>query len=127
MIVEHVALWAENLERSREFYTKYFNGTANGGYSNTSGFSSYFISFSSGARLEIMNKPGTSNATGESEILYGYSHMAFSAGSRENVDKLTESLRAAGYPIISEPRNTGDGYYESCVSDPDGNRVEITI
>jgi lactoylglutathione lyase len=126
MLIEHVALWAEDLERSRDFYTKYFNGMSNAKYTNASGFSSYFVSFSSGARLEIMSKPGAASEAAGRERLFGYSHMAFSAGGREKVDALTEALRAAGYKILSEPRFTGDGYYESCVSDPDGNRVEIT-
>ncbi len=126
MIIEHVALWVGDLERSMEFYTKYFNGTANAKYTNASGFSSYFVSFSSGARLEIMSKPGAASESGGHERLSGYSHLAFSAGGRDKVDALTDALRAAGYKVLSGPRFTGDGYYESCVSDPDGNRVEIT-
>ena len=57
----------------------------------------------------------------------GYAHLAFSVGSREAVEQLTDRLRRAGYPVLSGPRTTGDGYYESCVAGVEGIPVEITI
>jgi lactoylglutathione lyase len=57
----------------------------------------------------------------------GYTHLAFSVGSKAEVNALTARLQGDGYQVVSNPRRTGDGYYESCVLDPDGNRVEITV
>jgi len=54
-------------------------------------------------------------------------HLAISVGSKEKVDELTEKLRADGYTVAGNPRLTGDGYYESVVFDPEGNRIEITV
>ncbi len=127
MKIEHVALWTQNLERMRDFYVEFFNGKSNEKYTNPKkGFESYFITFDSGARLEIMRQaaiPANRNDVDEQYI--GLIHVAMSVGSREGVDELTNELRAAGYRVVSEPRETGDGYYESCVMDPDGNRIEI--
>lgn len=123
--ITHAALYVSDLERSKEFYTKYFHGIANEKYVNQKGFSSYFISFSSGARLEIMaHRELESRVKGD--LVSGYHHIAFSVGSRENVLALTERLVGDGYELLSGPRETGDGYFESCIADPDGNRVEIT-
>ena len=128
MKIEHVALWTQNLERMRDFYVEFFGGKSNVKYVNPKkGFESYFITFDSGARLEIMRQaaiPANRNDVDEQYI--GLIHVAMSVGSREGVDELTNELRAAGYRVVSEPRETGDGYYESCVLDPDGNRIEIT-
>ena len=57
----------------------------------------------------------------------GLTHFALSVGSKQRVDELTEALRRDGYSIVGEPRTTGDGYYESVVLDPEGNRIEITV
>ncbi len=112
----------------RVFYEEYFGAKANNKYINRQrNFESYFLTFDSGARLELMYMPTVVN--GKSNIEHqpiGLTHIAFSAGSREKVQELTERLRQAGHSIVSEPRTTGDGYYESCVRDPDGNYVEIT-
>ena len=106
---------------------KYFDGKANSGYNNRiTGFRSYFISFDDGSRLEIMNKPEM-NLQEKMINRTGYAHIAFSVGSKEKVDCLTESLRNTGYEIISGPRTTGDGYYESCILDIEGNQIEITV
>ena len=127
MRIEHVAMYVDDLEAARDFFVAFLGGKANGGYHNrTTGFRSYFISFDGGARLEIMNKPAIAGAGGPAERM-GYSHVAFSVGSRERVDALTEELRAAGYEVLSGPRTTGDGYYESCVTAIEGNRIEITV
>ena len=126
MTIEHVALWTPDLERSRQFYSKYFGASASARYRNpVRQFSSYFLSFASGARLELMQQPQVL-AAGPGPAL-GYAHLAFASGSVAAVQALTERLRGAGCPIVSEPRTTGDGYYESVIADPDGNLVEITI
>ena len=117
MKIEHVAMYVNNLEAARDFFVKYLGGRSNDVYHNPrTGFRSYFISFEDGARLEIMNKP---------EI--GYAHIAFSVGSKEAVDQLTGTLRTAGYRVVSGPRTTGDGYYESCIIAIENNLIEITV
>ncbi|MCP4137566.1 MAG: glyoxalase/bleomycin resistance/extradiol dioxygenase family protein [bacterium] len=128
MKIEHIALWTTNIEKMKIFYTAYFNGTANEKYTNhTKNFESYFITFDSGTRLEIMQQPSIPLNQNNVETQYiGLIHIAFSTGSKENVNQLTNTLRKDGYQVVSEPRVTGDGYYESCVLDPDNNRIEIT-
>lgn len=126
MKIEHVAMYVEDLERAKEFFVKYFNAVPNNMYHNKkTDFRSYFLSFEDGARLEIMNRP---QITGNSEKIErtGYSHIAFSLESAENVDRLTAELMADGYRVISSPRTTGDGYYESCIIDFEGNCIELT-
>jgi lactoylglutathione lyase len=127
MYIEHLAIYTRQLEVLRDFYVRYFGATANEKYRNPAkGFESYFLSFDGGARLEIMQKqsvPETGRAPG-AEVT-GLTHLAFRAGTRERVDALTGQLRAAGYAVVGEPRTTGDGYYESVVLDPDGNRLEL--
>lgn len=126
MKIEHIALYVSDLEKGREFFEKYFGGKSNEKYSNSLGFSSYFITFADGARLELMtNQELLEENRIDKQI--GYSHIAFSVGSKEKVLVITETLRRDGYEIVSEPRSTGDGYFESCVTDFEGNRVEITI
>lgn len=129
MHIEHIALWTRDIERLRSFYETWFEATAGGIYiNNTTGFTSYFLTFPSGPRLEIMSLPSMREGTaGQDTPAAGYIHMAFSAGSEEAVDLLTQRLQEEGYTVIDGPRRTGDGYYESVVLDPDGNRVEITI
>lgn len=127
MKIEHIAMYVNDIEKAREFFVTYFDAKSNDGYHNTStGFRSYFLSFSDGARLEIMNKPDMSDD--EKNIARtGYIHLAFSVGSMENVDNMTARLKSDGYLVISGPRTTGDGYYESCVVDFEGNQIEITV
>ncbi len=127
MKIEHVAIWTNNLEGMKEFYVNFFQGVAGEKYINEKKqFESYFISFESGARLEIMRNKSLVEINKEKDFT-GYAHLAFSVGSKEKVDELTSTLREKGYKVISGPRTTGDGYYESCIIDPDGNKVEITI
>lgn len=128
MKIEHIAIWTRELESMRAFYEKYFNGSSNEKYINSrKNFSSYFISFDEGPRLELMHKPEIPQNLNSIEDQYmGIIHMAFSLGGKEKVDELTELLRSEGYTIAGEPRTTGDGYYESVVLDPEGNRIEIT-
>ena len=128
MTIEHVALWTADLERARHFYEVYFNATASARYHNPAKvFTSYFLRFASGARLELMQRPGLLAASDPATPSQGYAHLAFATGSAAAVEALTERLRRAGYPVLGEPRTTGDGYYESVVADPDGNPIEITI
>lgn len=128
MRIEHVALWTSNLENMKNFYEEHFDGQVSSKYVNPkTHFESYFIAFDSGARLEIMKKPSLLVGKSDSDGQYpGYVHIAFSLGSKEKVDGMTEQLRNKGFQVVSEPRTTGDGCYESCILDPDGNRVEIT-
>lgn len=125
MKIEHVALYTRDLERLRTFYETYFGGLAGKQYLNEeTGLQTYFLSFADGARLELMTRPQLEPAESNG-IHTGWAHLAFKAGTRENVDALTAQLRSDGYQIVRDPRVTGDGYYESCVLDPDHNRVEI--
>ena len=127
MKLEHVAMFVNDLESARDFFVKYLGGRSNDGYHNPkTDFRSFFISFDDGARLEIMNKPGMSDIEKPLNRT-GYVHLAFSVGSKEKVDELTDRLIKDGYELISGPRYTGDGYYESCVVAVEGNQVEITV
>ena len=126
MTIEHAALYVNDLEAARDFFISFLGGRANSGYHNPkTDFRSYFIAFDGGARLEIMTKPGLADMEKPLNRT-GYAHLAFSAGSREKVNELTERLRSAGYEVISGPRITGDGYYESCIVAVEGNQIEIT-
>ena len=126
MKIEHVAMYVNNMERARDFFIKYFGGKSNDGYHNEkTGFRSFFISFDDGARLEIMNRPEMDD-TPKTVYRTGYVHVAFSVGSKEKVDELTKRIKYDGYEVISGPRTTGDGYYESCIVDFEGNQIEIT-
>lgn len=127
MKIEHIAMYVTDPERARDFFVKYLGGVSNDGYHNMkTDFRSFFVSFEDGARLEIMTKPEIIDAE---KLLNrtGYAHIAFSAGSKEKVDELTEKLKADGYEVISGPRTTGDGYYESCIVGIEGNQIEITV
>ena len=127
MKIEHVAMYVNDLDAARDFFVKYLGGTSNDGYQNEkTDFRSYFISFEDGARLELMNKPDMYDMEKPLNRT-GFIHIAFSVGSKEKVDELTENLRAAGYDVVSGPRTTGDGYYESCIVGIEGNQIEITV
>ena len=119
MRIEHVAMYVNDLEAARDFFVRYLDGRSDGGYHNTTtGFRSYFVTFEDGPRLDDAVKG--INRT-------GYAHIAFSVGSKEAVDAMTATLRTEGYEVVSGPRTTGDGYYESCVVAIEGNQIEITI
>ena len=127
MKIEHIAMYVEDLIGTKEFFEKYFEAKSNEGYHNkNTDFKSYFLTFDDGARLEIMNKPQM-NCTKKALSQTGFIHIAFSVGSKEKVDKLTSKLKEDGYDVISGPRTTGDGYYESCIIGIEGNQIEITI
>ena len=126
MRIEHAALYVNDLEAAREFFVRFFGAAADKGYHNPrTGFRSHFLTFDDGARLELMTRPDMTDA--EKDLTRtGWAHLAFSVGSEAEVDRLTAELAAAGYEVVSGPRTTGDGYYESCVLGPEGNQVEIT-
>ena len=128
MKIEHVAIWCRNIETMREFYESNFSARSNRIYKNEEkGFSSYFLSFESGARLELMCAQSIPDTTNDPHKQFtGLIHLALSVGSEEKVDELTARLGQAGHQVIDGPRRTGDGYYESVVLDPENNRIEIT-
>ena len=127
MRIDHTAIFVNDLENARDFFVKYLGGISNNGYHNEkTGFRSFFISFDDGSRLEIMSKPGIADPSKESEKT-GYSHIAFSVGSREKVNELTAQMKADGYKVLSGPRTTGDGYYESCIVAVEDNLIELTV
>lgn len=126
--IEHVALWTGDIGRQRDFYVRFFGARAGDPYRNPAhAFESCFLEFEGGARIEIMR-------TGHLELAgampgaqrRGLTHLAIAVGSEAAVDALTREIAAAGYIVLDEPRCTGDGYYESVVLDPDGNRIELT-
>lgn len=129
MHIEHIAIWTNQLETMREFYEKYFQAKAGNKYQNpVKQFEAYFLSFSNGARIELMSRPGIQedrSKIGRSSV--GYDHLSFACGSEEKVDELTKRLQKDGFRVLEGPHHTGDGYYESVVTDPDGNHIEITI
>ena len=125
--IEHVALWCGDPEALRDFYRTWFEAEAGPVYVNQAkGFRSIFLSFAGGARLELMTSTGLAARAGSDGPVPGYAHLALATGSESAVDALTERLRAGGVPVVDGPRRTGDGYYESVVLDPEGNRIEIT-
>ncbi len=129
MILEHVAIWTDNLEILKDYYIKYFDGKPNDKYINAKkDFSSYFISFALGARIEIMSKPNIPSNLNDRVLTQhkGIIHLAFDAGSKKAVDEKATQLKADGFKILSGPRITGDGYYEFETLDPDNNRLEVT-
>ena len=127
MKIEHIAMYVHDLEGAKNFFCEYFEATSNSLYHNkNTGFRSYFLTFTDGSRLEIMNQPGMDTEKKPQKAI-GYAHIAFSVGSKENVDTLSKRLREDGYPILSGPRITGDGYYESCIIGFEGNLLEITV
>ena len=127
MKIEHIAMYVTDLEAARDFFRTYFQAVSNEGYHNkTTNFRSYFLSFGDGARLEIMHKPQMEDAP-KTLNRTGLAHIAFSVGSKEAVDALTRRLKEDGYDIISGPRTTGDGYYESCIVALEDNQIEITV
>lgn len=127
MKIEHIALYVNDLEGAKNFFVKYFGAASNDGYHNpTTDFRSYFLTFGDGSRLEIMTRPDLTDS-GDFLNRFGYAHIAFSVGSKEAVDSLTAQLKDDGYPLLSGPRTTGDGYYESCILGFEGNLIEIAV
>ena len=140
MKIEHIAIWVKDIDRVCEFYRKYFGGEVHPIYHNPAKqFTSRFITFDDGARLEVMHRPDidvernvgidkiVSHETLSDTQHLGFTHLSFSVGSKEEVDHLTQQMFSEGIPVVGQPRTTGDGYYESVVLDPEGNRIEITV
>ena len=168
MKIEHVAIWVKDIDKVCEFYRKYFGGVVHPIYHNPAKqFTSRFVTFESGARLEVMHRPDIDADVGTEAMFHvkrpqgecsahtcmgiaepqdvghevsqpfqaqheqgqhlGYAHLSFSVGSKEEVDRLTQKMSDDGIQIVGQPRTTGDGYYESVVLDPEGNRVEVTV
>ena len=128
-MISHVAIWVSDLEKMRSFYAKYFGGIPNDLYHNPAkDFYSYFLSFKSGPTLELMQMPAVNECRSNPDKEYiGLAHLCFGVGSKEKVDGLTKQLVGDGYTLLSGPKVTGDGHYESCIYDPELNRVEITV
>lgn len=127
MGIDHIALYVNDLEGARDFFVKYFAAESNDGYHNkTTDFRSYFLTFADGSRLEVMTRPDLSDS-GDLLCRFGYAHVAFRVGSREAVDALTARMKRDGFQVLSGPRTTGDGYYESCIVGFEGNILEITV
>ena len=127
MRMDHVAMYVQDLESAKKFFVDYLGAVSNTGYHNPkTDFRSYFLTFDDGARIEIMNKPGMVDSE-KNPARTGYIHIAFSVGSKERVDTLTKRFKDAGDEVISGPRTTGDGCYESCVVGIEGNQIEITV
>lgn len=126
MKIEHIAIWVGDLEEMRSWYCENLNLKAGDLYHNPNkGFKSYFLSFDSGARIELMQKTDISSSSSKAHI--GYAHMAISLGSKETVDQKTAHFHKKGIPVLDGPRTTGDGYYESVIQDPEGNLIELTV
>ncbi len=127
MKIEHIAIWVSNLEKMKQFYENYFGARSGKLYHNPSkNFTSCFLTFSDGARLEIMHRPDIFKKNTSADTL-GIAHFAISMGSKEKVDLLTEELHDDGFEVVGYPRTTGDGYYESVIKDPEGNLLELTV
>ncbi len=129
MHIEHLAMWVKDIEKMKHFYCHYFNATANTKYVNPDKqFQSYFLSFSGGPRLELMQMPSVPDSTDDIYNQFtGLIHFAVSLGSKARVDELTATFKADGFEVLDGPRTTGDGYYESVVLDPEKNRIELTV
>ncbi len=124
MRVEHVAIWTKDLEKMRAFYERYFDVVSSEKYRNPkTRFESYFLSFPTGSRIELITKPFLSDRSVDT---LGYAHLALAVGEKEAVDSFVEQFMADGYPLLSGPRTTGDGYYEAVIQDPEGNLIELT-
>ena len=127
MRIDHIALYVNDLDRAKSFFVTYFGAKSNDIYHNPrTDFKSYFLTFTDCTRLELMTKPDLSDS-GDLRNRYGYAHIAFALGSVGEVDRMTKLLSDAGYPVISGPRTTGDGYYESCILGIEGNIIELTV
>jgi lactoylglutathione lyase len=127
MTIHHIGMYVEDIEKARDFFAKYFGAEPGEGYCNPKkGFRSFFLRFGGGAGLELMHKEQMETPP-KAMTRTGYIHLSFSVGTKEKVDELTERLRKDGFTVAGEPRTTGDGYYESCVLDAEGNQIEITV
>lgn len=127
MEIDHIAIYVNDLEGTKNFFEKYFSAKSNDLYHNPrTGLKTYILSFDGHTRLEIMNRSDIVDA-GMSAVRKGYIHISFNLGNKQNVDDMTGRLVDDGYRVLSGPRITGDGYYESCIEGPEGNMIELTV
>ena len=127
MHIEHIAMYVNDLEKTKDFFVKYFAAVPGEIYRNEkTGFSSYFLGFENGAKLEIMNRPEIEK-TEKPIYKSGYAHLAFSLGSKSAVDEFSKKLENDGFEITSGPRTTGDRFYESAFIGIEGNIIELTV
>ena len=150
MRIDHAALFCRDLEQMRQFFIDYFDARSNEQYHNPrTGLRTYILTFTEGStRLELMQRteqrePSSSlewpsrdgrrqsqrpdiQDADPSQPTIGYVHLSFAVGSRKGVDLLTRRLAADGYTVTSDPRTTGDGYYESSILGPEGIQIEVT-
>lgn len=128
MKISHLAIWTSDLEGMRNFYIHYFDASSGEAYFNHSrDFKSYFVRFDGDCSIELMQMPGIPKSKNDPRKQFlGLTHFAIQLGSKQKVDALTEQLRKDGFQVVGEPRTTGDGFYESVILDPEGNRVELT-
>jgi lactoylglutathione lyase len=129
MTIDHIAIWTDQIERLKDFYIKYFEGTANNKYRNNENkYESYFVSFGSGSRIELMQKPGIPENLNDpvGKQYLGIIHLAFGVENMEEVNRKSSELSRDGYKILRGPRKTGDGYWEFETLDPDNNRIEVS-
>ena len=131
--IDHAALWVTDLDGARDFYSHWFNGHSNGLYENPrTGLRTYILHFTDGpweerrTRLELMSRPDVAAPAEAAERTGpGWAHVSFSLPGRDDVDRLAADMAEAGVRLVDGPRQTGDGYYEAVVLDPEGNRVEL--
>lgn len=124
--INHIGLYVQDLELEKQFFEKYFGASSGEMYHNPlKGFFSYMLSFGNGAQLEIMHRESFSGHHQNDK--FGYAHIAFSVGSKNNVDSITSKLKNDGFEVLDGPRTTGDGFYESSIADHEGNLIEITV
>jgi lactoylglutathione lyase len=122
--IEHVALWVRDIDSVAGFYARFFGARISALYRNPGKeFTSRFLEFAAGARLEIMTRTDVDARAAHEQL--GLAHVALAVGDEDAVDALAARFAAAGVAILDGPRRTGDGYYECVVRDPEGNRVEI--
>lgn len=123
--LHHIAMYVIDLDGAKAFFQKYFDALPNKLYHNSkTGLRTYFLSFPDGGELEIMQHPQvqiSNNPIHRSGLI----HLAVKVGSREKVNLLTARFAEDGYKILSGPRITGDGYYESSIIGFEGNLIEI--
>ena len=125
--IDHIAVYVHDLEKAKEFFERYFHAQSNELYYNpNTGLKTYILSFDGHTRLELMIRPEIKDV-GTSVFRNGYIHLSFNLGSKQNVDDLTQKMEEDGFCVLSGPRVTGDGYYESCVEGPEGNLLELTV
>jgi len=126
MKLDHLAITVSDLERTKNFFVKYFNCKLGKDYHNPrTGLHSCFVSFEGETRLELMRWDDIDFAPKHLQEKT-YFHLSVSVGNKEEVDAMTARLQTDGYAVKSNPRTTGDGYYESVIVPFDSIELEIT-